>query len=381
MRDTFLPFSRPSITDADVAAVADVMRSGWLTTGRECQEFESEFARATGCPGAVALASATAGMHLALSALGVGPGDEVITPSMTWVSTPNLVKLAGAEPVWVDVDPGTLMTTADRVEPLITPRTRAIIPVHYAGAPADMDPLRALAASRGIPLLEDAAHAAGTVYRGRPVGAVGTTIFSFHPIKNITTGEGGMLCSDDDGFLARVRRLKFHGLGVDAFDRETQGRRPQAQVVEPGYKYNLTDMAAALGRTQLARMDGMNAARRALAALYAERFAEIPEILPLAIPGWPHVHAWHLYVVRLDKPGLTRDAFMERLKRRNIGTGIHFLAAHTHAYYRGLGAGKAELPATEWNSERILSLPLFPDMMPEDVDDVIAAIKESLVGE
>lgn len=378
MRATFLPFSRPCITEDDIAAVTRVMRSGWLTTGKECAEFEAEFARRLGCPGAVALASGTAGMHLLFAALGIGPGDEVITPSMTWASTPNLLELAGAKPVWVDIDRDTLMTTAELVEPLISERTRAIIPVHFAGAPVDLDPLRELAARRGIPLFEDAAHATGTSYKGKPVGSSGTSIFSFHPIKNITTGEGGMFCSDDEKLLAHIRRLKFHGLGLDAYDRETQGRRPQAEVVEPGFKYNLTDMAAALGRTQLARLDEMNARRRSLAATYAGIFAGIPEILPLKIPAWPHVHSWHLYIVRVNRPGLSRDQFMERLKKRNIGAGLHFLAAHTHSHYRKRAGEKPNLPNTEWNSERILSLPLFPDMTGEDVEDVAKAVKEAL---
>ncbi|MCC8189619.1 MAG: UDP-4-amino-4-deoxy-L-arabinose aminotransferase [Planctomycetes bacterium] len=379
MRSSFLPFSQPDITDADIEAVVRVMRSRWLTTGRECQAFEEAFAARVGCPGAVALASATAGLHLLLTALGIGPGDEVITPSLTWVSTPNLIELAGATPVWADVDRDTLLLSADRVEPLLTDRTRAIIPVHFAGAPVDLDPLRRLAAERGVVLIEDAAHAIGTRYRGRPVGQTGTSIFSFHPIKNITSGEGGMVCSDDLELLARIRRLKFHGLGADAFDRETGGRKPQAEVLEPGYKYNLTDMAAALGRSQLARLDGLNAIRTRLAAFYDRAFADRPEIRPLARPAWLHTHAWSLYPVRLDHPGLSRAEFMARLARRNIGTGIHFMAAHTHAHYRG--RWPAALPDSEWNSERILSLPLFPGMTEEDAADVVAAVTAALRGE
>lgn len=380
MRSTFLPFSQPVITDADIEAVTRVMRSRWITTGSECAGFEREFADYLGCPGAVALASATAGMHLALAALGVGPGDEIVTPSMTWVSTPNIIELSGATPVWVDVDRDTLLATPERMEALITSRTRAIIPVHYAGAPVDLEAFRKLAAKYGVRLIEDAAHAIGTRYRGDRVGKTGTSVFSFHPIKNVTTGEGGMVCSDDAEFLARVRRLKFHGLGVDAFDRETQGRKPQAEVIEPGYKYNLTDMAAALGRSQLPRLEAMNAIRRDLAARYDRAFADLPEILPLRAPVWPHEHSWSLYVVRLDKPGLDRLTFMERLKARNIGSGIHFIAAHTHAYYRKKYSG-ASLPDTEWNSERIISLPLFPGMTGDDVRDVVEAVKSALMGE
>lgn len=379
MRSSFLPFSRPQITDEDVEAVVGVMRSAWITTGRHCLEFEEEFAARVGAAGAVALTSATAGMHLAMLALGIGPGDEVITPSMTWVSTPNVVTLAGAKPIWVDADRDTLLTSAAMIEPLVTDRTKAIVPVHYAGAPVDMDPIRELAAKRGIPVIEDAAHTIGTTYKGRVIGSTGTSIFSFHPIKNITTGEGGMFCSDDKELLDRVRRLKFHGLAVDAFDRQMQGRKPQAMVVEPGYKYNMTDMSAALGRTQLRRLDAMNAARTALAAMYDKAFAEVPEILPLGVPKWEHRHCWSLYVIRLDKPGLTRDEFMERLKKLNIGTGIHFLASHTHTYYRE--HNPASLPNTEWNSERMLSIPLFPDMTEEDVEDVVYAVREALVSE
>ncbi len=381
MRSTFLPFSQPSINDADIAAVTAVMRSKWLTTGAECVKFEEEFGQYVGSPGAVAVSAATGGMHIVLASLGIGPGDEVITPSMTWVSTPNLIELAGAKPVWVDVDRGNLMATAELIAPLITERTKAIIPVHFAGAPAAIGPIRRLAEEKGIALIEDAAHAVGAEYEGKKIGSYGTAIFSFHPIKNITTGEGGMICSHDPALLDRVKRLKFHGLGVDAYDRETQGRKPQAEVVEPGYKYNLTNMAAALGRTQLARVDAMNAKRRALAGLYGKAFAEIPEILPLETPAWPHTHSWHLYIVRVNRPGLDRNVFMERLKKRNIGTGIHFLASHTHAYYRRKDNGKTRLPNTEWNSERIVSLPLFPDMTEDDVGDVIEAVKEALIGD
>jgi UDP-4-amino-4-deoxy-L-arabinose-oxoglutarate aminotransferase len=230
-------------------------------------------------------------------------------------------------------------------------------------------------------LVEDAAHALGTEYRGERIGCRGTTIFSFHPIKNITTGEGGMLCSDDPELLDRIRRLKFHGLGADAFERETQGRSPQAQVQEPGFKYNLTDIGAVLGLGQLARVDAFNRRREELALAYRERLSGIDEILPLADPTYPMVHSWHLFVVRLDveRAGISRNEFMERLKQRNIGTGIHFLAVHLQRYYReSMGTRRGMLPNTEWNSDRICSLPLFPDMTPEDVEDVVDAIKDVL---
>nr|WP_321467730.1 aminotransferase class I/II-fold pyridoxal phosphate-dependent enzyme [uncultured Desulfobulbus sp.] len=381
MRSTFLPFSKPAISEAEIEAVAEVMRSGWITTGAKALAFEQAFAEYCGTPGAVALSSATAGMHLLFIAMGIGPGDEVITPSLTWVSTVNLIRLLGATPVFADVERDTLMVSKETVAPLISERTKAIIPVHFAGAAVDLDPLRQLAAVRKIPLIEDAAHAAGTEYWGERIGHRGTTIFSFHPIKNLTCGEGGMFCSDDTELLEQIRRLKFHGLGVDAFDRTMQGRSPQAEVLEPGFKYNLTDMAAVLGLGQLARLDGFIEKRTRLAERYNQLLAEVPEVLPLIAPSYPMRHAWHLYVVRVDsnKAGMDRDRFMAALKEKNIGTGIHFKAAHLQRYYREtMPQPQGTLKNTEWNSERICSLPLFPDMELSDVDEVVTTIKEVL---
>ncbi len=380
-RSEFLPFSKPSISDADIAAVTDVLRSGWITTGRRNTEFEAAFCAYTGAKHSIALASATGGMHIMLKALGLGPGDEVLTPSMTWVSTVNLVVLAGATPVFVDVDRDTLIASPSMFSEKVTSRTKAMIPVHFAGAPADLHPLRRMASDIGIPLIEDAAHAVGTEYMGRLVGSDGTAIFSFHPIKNITTGEGGMICTDDDRLAERLRQLKFHGLGVDAFDRQTQGRAPQAEVLEPGYKYNLTDIGAALGLGQLSRLVEFNRKRSELAALYRARLAGVDEILPLREPAYTMKHAWHLFIVRVDtdKARMSRDAFMRELKERNIGTGLHFRAVHLQKYYREkMGMKPGLLPATEWNSDRICSLPLFPDMTPEDVTDAVDAIKDVL---
>lgn len=376
----FLPLSRPSISREDIEAVEAVLRSGWLTTGPVGAELESAFAARMGAAHAVALTSATAGMHLVLHALGIGPGDEVITPSMTWVSTVNLIMLSGARPVFVDVDRNTLMTSAELVEAALSDRTRAIVPVHFAGAPLDLEPLRELAAAHGVALVEDAAHAAGTTYRGRAVGGTGTAIFSLHPIKNLTAGEGGILCTDDADLAAHVRRLRFHGLGADAFDRESQGRAPQAEVLEPGFKYNLPDMNAALALSQLGRLDAMNAQRTALAGRYTELLADVDAIVPLQTPAYPHTHAWHLYVVRLDveRAGMDRDRFMARLKTIGIGTGLHFRAVHTHRFYRENAAAAQALPHTEWNSDRILSLPLFPDMSLDDVERVVEGVNQVL---
>ncbi|MDD5482045.1 MAG: aminotransferase class I/II-fold pyridoxal phosphate-dependent enzyme [Kiritimatiellae bacterium] len=381
MRPDFLPFSKPTIDEKDIYAVDEVLRSGWITTGQNSSKFEEEFSNYTGAPASIALASATGGMHLALKALNIGPGDEVITPSLTWVSTANLIALSGARPVFVDVDRDTLMAQPELVDEVVTERTKLIAPVHFAGAPVDLDAFRQIAQKHKIPLIEDAAHAVGTEYKNRKIGSSGTAIFSFHPIKNITTGEGGMFCSDDAVLIERIRRLKFHGLGVDAFDRKMQGRSPQAEVVEPGYKYNLTDIAAALGRTQLKRLDNFIQKRSELAGMYREKLKNIPELIPLKDPAWPIRHAWHLFIVRMDvdRARISRDDFMEALKRLNIGTGLHFRAVHLQKFYREhMGFERGMLPATEWNSDRILSLPLFPDMHAEDVDDVIGAAKEVL---
>ncbi len=250
MSQSFLPLCRPAVDEQDIQSVVDVLRSGWITTGPKNAELESKISQHTGAPHSVALSSATAGMHLVLLAMGIGPGDEVITPSLTWVSTVNMITLVGAKPVFVDVDADTLMTDAAKIEPLITDKTKLIIPVHYAGAALDLDPIYALGEKYNIPVIEDAAHALGTEYKGQPIGHRGSCLFSTHAIKNVTTAEGGIFTTHDAELADKVRRLKFHGLGVDAFDRETQGRAPQAEVVEPGFKYNMPDICAvlALGR-------------------------------------------------------------------------------------------------------------------------------------
>ncbi|WMN14888.1 UDP-4-amino-4-deoxy-L-arabinose aminotransferase [Pseudomonas piscis] len=378
MNQAFLPFSRPSIGDEEVAAVEQVLRSGWITTGPKNQELEQLFAERVGARHAVALSSATGAMHITLLALGIGPGDEVITPSQTWVSTANMICLLGATPVFVDVDPDTLMSDAATIEAAITPRTKAIIPVHYAGAAFDLDPLYALADKHGIAVIEDAAHAAGTTYRGREIGARGTATFSFHAIKNMTCAEGAMFVSDDEALANRVRMLKFHGLGVDAYDRLTHGRKPQAQVIEPGFKYNLADMNAAIALVQLQRLDQINARREVLAKAYLERLAGLP-VQPLHLPQYPQQHSWHLFILRIDaeRCGLDREAFMKGLQEQNIGTGIHFIATHMHTYYRQRFPD-VHLPHTEWNSARLCSIPLFPDMTLDDVERVAGAIENLL---
>jgi len=372
--ENFLPFSRPSMGEEEIEAVSQVLRSGWITTGPQTHQLEQDFAANFGCKHAIAVSSATGGMHVTLMALGIGPGDEVITPSQTWVSTINMIVLLGAEPVMIDVDPDTLMISAEDVAAAITPKTKAIIPVHYAGAPLDLDPLYALAEKHGIAVVEDAAHSAGTRYRDRWIGAQGTAIFSFHAIKNMTCAEGGLVATDDDELAAKVRALKFHGLAVDAFDREVQGRKPQAEVIEPGFKYNLSDIHAAIAVVQLRRLPEINARRTELANLYLQKLQGSP-FIPMKVPDYPHLHAWHLFMIRVDieRCGFSRDELMERLKALGIGTGLHFRAAHTQKYYRERYPDLS-LPNSEWNTERLCSLPLFPDMQDSDVDRVVTAL-------
>ena len=353
MRKEFLPFTKPAINEDDIQAVTDVLRSGWITNGPQNVALEQGICDYTGNQYGVALSSATAAMHILLKAMNIGPGDEVVTPSMTWVSIVNMIVLEGATPVFAEIDQDTMLVTPETLKAAITPRTKLIVPVHFAGAALDLDGLRAVAGD--IPLVEDAAHALGTYYKGRHIGSTGSAIYSFHAIKNITTGEGGMFVTDDKALADQIRLWKFHGIGMDAFDRQNRGRSPQAEVLQPGFKYNLTDICAAIGVSQLKRLNQINAKRRELAMLYREKLAEIPEIRPLADPsGYDFTHAWHLFVVRVDTPKIDRNAFMAKLKEQNIGTGLHFRCAHLQKYYREtMGFRAGMLPATEYNSDRI----------------------------
>jgi UDP-4-amino-4-deoxy-L-arabinose-oxoglutarate aminotransferase len=316
-----------------------------------------------------------------MKAMGLGPGDEVITPSLTWVSTANMIVLCGATPVFAEIDRDTMMVTPESIEACITPKTKLIIPVHYTGASVDLDGIKAVADKHGIPVVEDAAHALGTFYKGKHIGQGGTALYSFHAIKNITTGEGGMFTTDDEDLYNKMKQWKFHGLGVDAFDRQNKGRSPQAEVVYPGFKYNLTDMSAAMGLSQMSRLDEINSKRTELAMRYRELLEGVEEILPLKDPDFDFKHAWHLFVIRVNSDKIDRNRFMEALKAENIGTGLHFRAIHLQKYYReAMGFKPGDMPVTEWNSDRICSLPLFPEMTPGDVEDVVTAIKKVLAN-
>jgi len=380
-RDDFLPFSRPTIREVEIEEVVETLRSGWITTGPRTARFEEEFARYVGAPHALALSSATAGLHIGLMALGLGPGDEVITTPMTWAATVNVIELLGATPVFVDIHRGTLQIDERQIEQAVTERTVGILPVHFAGAPCAMGPILEIAKRHNLWVFEDAAHGVGTRYEGRHVGVLDRLgVFSFHPIKNMTTIEGGALTLADDSLAARLRALRFHGLEKSAWNRYAEGGTPQVEVVYPGFKYNFTDVQAALAIHQLAAVDEFNQKRRELAALYDELLAEVPEVARPELPGYDHFHTRHLYVVQvLDEAGMSRDAFMAQLRDRKVGTGLHFRAVHTQPYY----AGKyphwgARLPEAGWASDRICSLPLFPLMTDDDVRYVVAAIKDVL---
>jgi dTDP-4-amino-4,6-dideoxygalactose transaminase len=379
-RNDFLPLSRPDIGEEEIEAVAASIRSGWITSGPKVAELEEEFRRLTGAPCAVAVSSATAGLHIVLTALGIGPGDEVVTPSMTFASTVNQIALRGARPVFADSDYGSLQVKPEDVERLIGPRTKAVIPVHFAGAPADLDPIRAAADRAGIPVIEDAAHAVGTAYRGRPVGGHGNTaVFSFHPIKNVTTGEGGMVTCFDEELARKLRLLRFHGIERDAWKRYGKGGTPHYDIREPGFKYNLTDLQASMGVVQMRKAGRMNERRTRLASRYLSSLFGTPGIdLPVS-PSYPHEHAWHLFVPKIAS--MDRDSFIGRLAEYNIGTGLHFPPCHLLGYVRErFGAKEGDLPECERAGRRILSLPLFPGMADEDVDYVCAAVREILSG-
>ncbi len=380
-RGEFLPFSRPTIRQLEIDEVVDTLRSGWITTGPKAERFEKQFAAYTGFPHALALSSATAGQHIGLIALGVKPGDEVITTPMTWASTVNMIEVLGATPVFVDIHRSTLQIDESQLEAAVTHRTVGIIPVHYAGAPADMDSILAVARRHGLWVFEDAAHGVGCLYRGAHVGCFDRLgVFSFHPIKNMTTAEGGVLVTRDDALAAKLRALRFHGLEKQAWNRYAEGGSPQVEIVLPGFKYNFMDIQAALGIHQLASIGAFNSRRRELADLYDRLLLEVPEIETLGVPSYDHFHTRHLYVVKvLESVGITRDEFVAELKARNVGTGIHFRAVHTQPYYaarypRWVGG----LPVAEWVSDRLLSIPLFPLMTEDDVHYVVAAIKDVL---
>lgn len=378
----YLPFHVPEIDDEDIDAVVSVMRSGWLTTGAKARQFEQEFAAKVGARYAVALNSCTAALHLALEAIGLQEGDEVLVPTMTFAATAEVVTYFKAKPVLIDCLPTTLNMDPELIERAITPRTKALIPVHFAGQPCEMTSILEIARRHDLRVIEDAAHAFPASYKGKAIGSIGDyTCFSFYATKNITTGEGGMVTTDDPDQADRIRRMSLHGLSRDAWKRYTNQGSWYYDIVAPGFKYNLTDMAAALGLTQLHKAERFWKTRERYAALYAEGFRDLPEITPLMIHDDVQ-HAWHLYVIQLDLDRLriSRQAFIEGLQQKQIGCSVHFIPLHLHPYYRETGHySRADFPVASQAFDRMVSLPLYSKMSEEDVHRTIQVVRELIL--
>jgi dTDP-4-amino-4,6-dideoxygalactose transaminase len=380
LNEEFLPFSRPTISQEAIDEVVACLKSGWITTGPRVKQFEEDLKTYLSAPHALALSSATAGLHLVLEAMKLQPGDEVITTPMTFAATLNTIVLTGGKPVLVDVEPGTYNMDVTKIEKAVTKRTRAIMPVHFAGLPVDLDPLYAVAQKHNLRVIEDAAHAIGTEYKGKRIGSFGDIqVFSFHPNKNMTTGEGGCVVTRDAKMADDVALLRFHGMDREAWNRFGKKGSQHYEIIAPGYKYNMMDMQAALGLHQLRALDGFIKRRTELALRYQNLLAGWPQLSLPAAPAYSHLHAWHLYtpLVNPDAAGMDRDAFMQGLKDRNIGTGLHYRAVHLYPYYREqFGFKRGDFPNAESISDRIVSLPLFPTMTDADQERVIAALKD-----
>ncbi len=378
MRDRFLQFSPPSIGDGERSEVLDTLMSDWITTGPKTRLFEANLKTYLGAPDLAAFNSCTAGLHVGLAVLGVGPGDEVIVPSLTFCATANVVEHVGAKPILVDVVPGTLTLDPEATARAITGRTKAIMPVHYAGHPVQLDPLFELAGAHGLHILEDAAHALPTRYKGRLVGSRGNLAsFSFYATKNLTTAEGGALTGDPE-LLAKARVIGHHGMDKEAWKRFDRSGSWYYEVLLPGFKYNMTDLQAAIGLHQLTRLEAFQARRRQVVDAYNARFARLPELqIPVEDPDAES--SLHLYVLRLRPERLTlgRNEFIEKLKERQIGTSVHYLPVHMQPFYRNkYGYRPEDCPVAADAFSRMLSLPLHPGLTDADVDDVCTAVEE-----
>lgn len=377
----FLPFALPDIGDEEIAEVVDSLRSGWLTTGPKTKRFETEFSAFLGsdCE-AVAVNSATAGLHLALEAVGIGPGDEVVTTPYTFTATAEVIRYLGGEPIFVDVDPHTFNLDPSKIEDAITSRTKAIIPVHFAGLSCDMDSILDIAQRFGLKVIEDAAHALPTLYKGRLVGTLNSdaTIYSFYATKTITTGEGGMVVTRNPDIAKRCKVMRLHGISRDAFDRYVSTKPSwYYEVVAPGYKYNMSDLAASLGIHQLRRARGFQQRREEMACCYNEAFRDLPVTLPPKAPVGDS-HAWHLYVIRLrPESKINRDRFIELMAEMGIGCSVHFIPLHLHPYWSSrYGLKPEDFPNALGIYESAVSLPLYTKMTPADQQRVIDAATE-----
>ena len=376
----FLPFALPDIGDEEINAVVDCLRTGWITTGPVTSQFEREFAEYLGGGvHAISVNSATAGMHLALEALGIGPGDQVIVPTLTFTATAEVVRYLGADAVLVDVDPRTLTISVDAAKAAITECTKAIMPVHYGGLSCDMDPIVQLARQEGLRIVEDAAHAFPARYKNRLIGTLDSavTVFSFYANKTMTTGEGGMIVTADPQIAERTKIMRIHGISRDVFDRFVS-ERPSwfYEVVAPGFKYNLTDIASALGIQQLRKSDRFRARREEMAARYTRELRGLPLILPADAPDGGQ-HAWHLYVVRLtDEAGVERDDLIRQLSEHGIGTSVHYIPLHRHPYWKARYRLRPEqFPVADAAYQRMVSLPLYTKMSDDDQTRVIQTLR------
>ena len=376
----FIPFARPCLSENEIQEVVECLRSGWLTTGPRVQKLEQDLKAYCGAPYALTFHSATAGLLSALKALELGSDDEVITTPMTFVATANVIVQAGARPVFVDIDEHTYNIDVAAVERAITPRTRAIIPVHFDGLPVDLDPLYDLAKEHYLHVIEDAAHAIGAAYKGRPIGSFGDTqVFSFHPNKNMTTGEGGCVTTRDESWAEFMTTFRFHGIDRSAWNRFGKGGSQHYDVCWPGYKFNMMDLQAALGIHQLERLESFIERRTLLANRYQDLLKDWPEVTLPQKPSYPHRHAWHQFAVCInpEKTSLSRDAFMAAMQEENIGTGLQYLPVHLFSFYRkAFGYKEGDFPKAEKVGQTIVSLPLFPELSFEDQDRVIAAMKK-----
>ena len=374
----FLPFHKPDIGKREIEAVLEVLRSGWLTTGPKVKQFEADFASYIGCEHAVAVNSGTAALHLALDAVGIQEGDEVLVPTMTFTATAEVVCYLKAKPVLVDCRPDTLNIDPDAIELKITSKTKAIILVDMAGHPCELDKILELAKRRNLKVIEDAAHALPAAHQGKKVGSISDiTCFSFYATKTITTGEGGMATTNNPEWAKRMRQMSLHGISLDAWDRYTEKGSWYYEVLRAGYKYNLTDIAAALGLEQLKRCDEIYQARHRIAHRYNEAFADLPEIeRPACAAGVQH--AWHLYVIKLnlDRLKVDRQEFFNALKSGNIGTSVHFIPLHLHPFYRDtFGYQPSDFPQASAVFDRIVSLPIYSRMTEADVEHVISTVQ------
>lgn len=374
----YLPFCRPSIGEEEIAEVVDTLRSMWLTTGPKTRAFEEAFGAYTGAPHCVALNSCTAGLHLALHAAGVTEGDEVILPSLTFCATANVIVHRRATPVFAEIEEASYTLDPASFEERITPRTKAVVPVHHGGQVCDMHRINEIAKQHGIVVIEDAAHASGAKLDDVPVGRLSAfTSFSFYATKNLTTGEGGMLTTNDPAAAERIRVLALHGISADAWKRYSKEGSWYYEVLEPGFKYNMTDIQASLGLHQLAKLDGFVVQREQLASRYTTAFRDLPEVItPIVRPGVRH--AWHLYPIRVRTGQLRIDraGFVAELANRGIGASVHFIPVHLHPYYHDtFGCRRGDLPITERVYDEFVSLPLFPSMTEAETNRVIAAVR------